>query len=226
MPPQSAIMATATKTTDTVLTPALVPSTLFPSPLLHPPAPSADEMILALSHITFRREYRPPSPRVTASDKHLELLNLLSLLLVTEAKGDVAAAMFHVLSKDNLELHYAKNRPCTNNEKAYIHAIFTTVCDRTSVSNTCWTLLSLVIPACKRKMMSCTNKICKLLAELPVTVSYTDCTLIGESSLRTAVSELVFPPSSSMLDLIRSWFTHLHQKPAAIFKAWNTGRVY
>lgn len=227
-------MATATKTPNTALTPALVPSALVPSPLLPPPAPSVDEMILAPSHIVLRREYRPPSPprlttsekHPTASQKHLELLNLLSLLLVTEAKGDVAAAMFRVLSKDNLELHYAKNRPCTTDEKAYIHAIFATVCDMTSVSNTCWKPLSLVIPACKRKMMSRANKVCKLLAELPVTVAHTDCTVIAETFLRSAVGGSVFPLSSNMPDFIRSWFTHLLQKPAAIFKAWNTGRVY
>lgn len=113
-------------------------------------------MHIALSRIVLRREYRPPLPPreldVPSSDKHLELLNLLSLVLVTQSKGDVAAVMFRALSKDNLELHYAKNRPCNHDEKTYIRDIFAVVRNTTgNVCNTCWKLLSLVITKCKRE---------------------------------------------------------------------------
>lgn len=83
---------------------------------LDTPAPSLDEMHHALSHIVCEREYRAPStptvrslPNASPDNKHLQLLNLLSLLLVTSAERDVAAVMFRVCSNDRLELHYTKN---------------------------------------------------------------------------------------------------------------------
>lgn len=205
----------------------------FASPL--PASPSADEMHLSLSHIVFRREYRPPSPprqaQVPSSDKHLELLNLLSLLLVTQAKGDVAAVMFRVLSKDNIELHYTKNRPCTNTEKSYISEILATVRDTTSdIHITAWKLLSLVIPNCKRKMKSRATKICDRLTELlenpPFAIHDEACTTTAENSLRDAIGPDVFPTTITMPQFVRGWFKYLQQRPNTIFTEWHAGGVY
>lgn len=200
-----------------------------------PPSPSADEMHLALSRIVLRREYRPPSPPresyVHSSEKHLELLNLLSLLLVTRAKGDVAAVMFRVLSKDNLELHYAKNRPCTDDEKTYINNIFAIVRDTSNeVHTTCWKLLALVSSKCRRKILSRATKISEQLGKLSVGSPYTihddSCTIAAETSVRNAIGSFFFPSDITMADFVQGWLAYLQQKPDALFVHGHEASIY
>lgn len=193
-------------------------STSTPSP------PSLDEMHLALSHIVFRREDHPPSPPPTPSlaDKnHLESLDLLSLLLVTASKGDVAAVILRVLSKDRLELHYAKNQPCTNKEKAYIRMVFDIIArdDRRESHLICWDILAQVIPECKRKIISRINKICRRLNELSPSFATDDsvsfaicesaCTTGTEETLRQHLSQGTFAAGVTVPELLHDWFTHL-----------------
>jgi hypothetical protein len=54
--------------------------------------------------------------------KHLNLLDGIVLLLVTEDRSDVAAVSFLHTSK-SIEFYYAKNRPCTTSETAYIESL-------------------------------------------------------------------------------------------------------
>lgn len=209
-----------------------------------PPAPSLDEMHLALSHIAFRREYRPPSPPSIPSfpdaspDNHLELLNLLSLLLVTGSAGDVAAAMFRVLSKDRLELHYAKNRPCTNKENAYIRSIFDIVSreKRRDRHLLCWDILAQVIPGCKRKIKSRMKKVCLRLKELSPSlvtngsasfvICEGGCTTETDEMLHRTLGQDTFASTRTVPQLLRQWFDHLLKKPDKGSTVWHVGSVY
>lgn len=194
----------------------------FLSPLPHP-APSLDDMQLALSRIAFR-EYRPRSPPTlhTRGNKHLEFLNLLSPLLVTGSQGDGAAVMFRFLSKERLELHYAKNRPCTDKENKYIRDIFSIISrdEKRDCHFLCWDILSLVITECKRKIKSRTRKLCHRLREIsaPSSAPYASasfaicggaCTAKSENSLRKVLGQSVFPLTGTMPQLLCAWFIHL-----------------
>lgn len=219
------------------LTPTITPTS--------PPALSLDEMHLALSHIVCRREYRHPSPPKIPShpdaspdNKHLELLNLLSLLLVTGSAGDVAAAMFRVLSKDRLELHYAKNRPCTNKEKAYIRSIFDIVSreERRDCHLLCWDILAQVIPDCKRKIMSRMKKVCLRLKELSPSLATTGsasfaiceggCTTETDEMLHQALGQGTFSSTGTVPQLLRAWFNHLLKMPDEGSAVWDIGSVH
>lgn len=108
--------------------------------------------------------------------------------------------MFRVLSKECLELHYAKNRPCKRRENAHIRSIFNIIArdDNRDCHLLCWDILVLVIPACKRKMKSRMEKLCRRLRELsPESVAPYEsasfaicsraCTIESENSLREAL---------------------------------------
>lgn len=81
-------------------------------PTLAPAPPSLDILLYALGQISFVREYRPPSPAPPSTSCQkisvptcLKLLNLISLLLVTGTKGDVAA-----ITPSPLRFHWSKLR--------------------------------------------------------------------------------------------------------------------
>lgn len=215
-----------------------------------PLAPSQDELLLALSHIVFRREYRPHSPPSDSDDsstKHLELLNLLSLLLVTRAEGDVAAVMFRVLGQNRIELHYAKNRPSDAKEREYIKKLFEIVRDADPTADmngdiTRWSILSLVIPACKRKMLSRLKKLRKRLDQIATAASSVEgfsdspamyfainanaCAVSSEEWLRDAIGRSVFPTTATLQRFLQGWFTSVFNKPPAIFKDWHAPSVH
>jgi hypothetical protein len=73
----------------------------------------------------------------THKSKHLVLLDLLALLIVTKAKSDVAATM--LATNGSMRFYYSKNRPLTNDENSYVCTLFDIACktdraadDRTS----------------------------------------------------------------------------------------------
>lgn len=205
-------------------------------------------MHLALSHIVFRREYRPQSPRTlpslpdsSADNKHPELLNLLSLLLVTSEKGDVAAVMFRILSNDRLDLHYAKNRPCTNKENAYIRRIFDIISrdERRECHLLCWDILAEVIQDCKRKIQSRMKKICRRLKELSPSfrtdpsasfgICEGGCTTETSETLRQKLGQAIFPVTSTVPRFLRGWFNHLLEGPGNSKDGsilWHVGSVH
>lgn len=194
-------------------------------------------MHLALSHIAFRRKYRPPFP--SPLHTHLELLKLVSLLLLTDTEGDVAAVMFRVLSKERLELHYAKNRPCTDKENKYIREIFDILArdENRDCHLLCWDILSLAITECKRKIKSRTRKVCLRLRELSApnsapyasasfAISGSACTAASENYLREALGQSVFPVTTTMPQLLRAWFIHLLRRIEVVTATWNIASVY
>ncbi|KAF8538673.1 hypothetical protein BDD12DRAFT_841444 [Trichophaea hybrida] len=54
--------------------------------------------------------------------KHLVRLDLLALLLITEAKSDVAATM--LITKGSMKFFYSKNKPFTDSENKYVRTLF------------------------------------------------------------------------------------------------------
>lgn len=201
--------------------------------------PSIDEMHLALSHIVHRREYRPLTPptRFSPPDTNLEFLNLLALLLVTEAEGDVAAVTFRVLSKDRLELHYAKNRPCTSKETEYIRGLFEIISrdDRRECHNLCWDILSLVIAECEHKIKSRKNKLLRRLCEIrsplatdgesTFAICANACTIETKNKLHASLGKSIFPITSTVPQLLCGWFAYL-LKPEPVPAPWHVGSVH
>lgn len=207
-----------------------------------PPAPSLDKIHLALSHIACRRAYRPPLPpgipslpNTSADNRHLELLNLLLLLLVTGSKGDVAAVMFSFLSNDRLELHYAKNRPFTNKENSYIRSIHRIVSreGRRDRHLLCWDISAQVIPDCKRKITSRIEKVCIRLRELAATNGSSSfgiyeggCTTETDEMVHQALGPDTFASSRTVPQFLRAWFDHLLKKAEEGSTVWHVGTVH
>ncbi|KAF8475480.1 hypothetical protein BDZ91DRAFT_788170 [Kalaharituber pfeilii] len=71
-------------------------------------------------------------------EKHLTLLDAISLLLVARRRSDVAAVGLFVGDKGFPALYYAKNAPCTDIEKAH--------------AKVAEELFQLVLPFCKEKV--------------------------------------------------------------------------
>src|SRR5579871_3436266 len=69
------------------------------------------------------RQTQQPSD---SAKNHLELLDLLALLLVTEAQGDVAAITISIREKD-IYFYYTKNRPANYDERKYVDILLRTV---------------------------------------------------------------------------------------------------
>jgi hypothetical protein len=66
---------------------------------------------------------RPDAAEHVKPSKHLILLDLLALLLVTEPKSDVAVTMLVIHPAPIF--YYSKNRPLTEDENRYVHKLFT-----------------------------------------------------------------------------------------------------
>jgi hypothetical protein len=85
--------------------------------------------------------------------KHLILLDLLALLLVTEPKSDVAATM--LIIDQAPRFYYSKNRPLTEDESHYVQKLFTYACDpMMTADGREAALLAEVIEKCRKKIMA------------------------------------------------------------------------
>ncbi|KAL0631125.1 hypothetical protein Q9L58_010017 [Maublancomyces gigas] len=218
-------------------TPAMVDSTAAPNPPVLPL--SLDSLVFALSQIISLRDYRPPSVtrlspthQKSSTERHLRLLNLLSLLLVTGEKGDVAAVALR-LRGDSAELYYAKNRPCTKNENDYIKRIFgyVTKCPTSPSEADCVTMshaiLREAIPACRIKLNSRITRLVKRLGELGdnfgICYSAADDSTDTVHYIRKNLTSKVFKPEASLSDFLQAWFKSVQTR------AWEslpTGSVY
>ena len=88
-----------------------------------PPATFNTELAYALSETRYVREHAPTVPILSdIQRKHLDLLDGIALLLVTEHRSDVAAVSF-LHTSTSIEFYYAKNRPCTASERGYIESL-------------------------------------------------------------------------------------------------------
>jgi len=211
--------------------------------------PTMDQMIYSLAQIAMQYEYRPSSPppagfvSIPASQKHMKILNLLALLLVTGGTGDIAAISLRTLEKNRVELCYAKNRPCTPKETAYVSEFFRIGMnpDWNATTKT-RELLPLVVSNCKSKVISRIRKVWGRLVDLRntpnlgVEISQLSRQWAGSrevspcaAAIREAVGLAVFPNETTLIAFIRWWFRRLLRKikPNTAFDfSENEGLVY
>jgi hypothetical protein len=131
-----------------------------------------NELVYALSCVRCIREHAPTEPATTTTTqrKHLNLLDGIALLLVTEDKSDVAAVSFLQTSK-SIEFLYAKNRPCTVSEKAYIESLLALIrnYDPSKEDQLTWDIVDIAVRTCVRKVRSRIQKVSKELNRSGVT---------------------------------------------------------
>jgi hypothetical protein len=146
---------------------------------------SFDDMVFTLGTINHRHEVsvQPRNFDSTPVRKHLRMMDLLALLLVTEEKGDVASAAF-CRRDDGLVIVFAKNRPCTEDELKYIRSLVCLIMTLAQppdigkamsvpIGKTMSVLLGTIFTNCEKKIRSTHNDMVK-----------------ASDSLRTAVNML------------------------------------
>ena len=183
-----------------------------------------DHMIYTLSELGLYNNFEPPQRVPTDISKdnrqRLEMLSLLSLLLVTEGSGDVAAVSLYATARKGIQLCYSKNRPCTPDETAYIAELFATATNPTSSTHTKLTdLLNLVLCGCKDKIIARLHKLCNRLRDLAkedgfsfdklnrraILAGYPVATQCN-AKIRKLVGIERFPLDSSLGDFLKGWF--------------------
>ncbi|KAG0134877.1 hypothetical protein HOY82DRAFT_590091 [Tuber indicum] len=192
-------------------------------------APTIDETIFALSNIAHKFEYHPSSPPPASSPipecslKRLKQLNLLALLLVTEGTGDVAATSIRITEELYPEVCFAKNRPCTPNEKSYIDGILSIVVNHSTSTKSKFTdIFNLVLNSCKKQITVRLKSICFRLRELqklsiPSLLTLNVLTPQShnphlqqcEADIRSLVGEDAFSQDIALSDFLPIWFNHL-----------------
>lgn len=88
-------------------------------------AKNFDELIHVLSSIRHVKDRtpRPPLKLESTGKSHLSLLDHIALILVTKAKGDVAATAM-IQNTETLIMLYAKNAPCSKQFREYLDKFF------------------------------------------------------------------------------------------------------
>jgi hypothetical protein len=124
-----------------------------------------EELAFALSSIRYIREHAPTVPEPTAIEKkHLDLVDGIALLLVTEDTTDVAAVSF-IQTPKSIDFYFAKNRPCTDAEIEYIESLLKLAegCNRSTRTKCMWEISRKALSMCIRKVR---NRIRKISLEL------------------------------------------------------------
>ena len=180
-----------------------------------------DHMIYMFNELGLYYHFYPPQRVPTNEDiskdnrQRLEMLSLLSLLLVTEGSGDVAAVSLHATAGKGIQLCYSKNRPCTPDETAYVAELFATATNPTSSTHTKLTeLFNLVLCACKDKIIARLHKLCNQLRDFAKEDDFSFATLNARNFVATQcdaeIRKLVgierFPLDSSLAGFLGGWF--------------------
>jgi hypothetical protein len=127
-----------------------------------------DQLVYLLSNLRHIRQHVPPVPKwMDNQKKHLNLLDGIALLLVTEGKGDVAAVSF-VHTSTSIEFYYSKNRLCTPQETAYVQRLLEMAGSFEPSERRAWVgrVLELVIQACFKKVKGRMRKITNELKKI------------------------------------------------------------
>lgn len=168
------------------------------------PPPDFGEQLFVLATITHVRDYRPtvsPSPP-TEREKHLRLLDDIALLLVTQGSSDVASVMFEQKSHEII-FYYAKNRPTTNHERAYIESLRDIAVSLTDINECTLKLLVRVIPMCRPKILSRLRKLVRCLPVPPLVAEDVD---DGFRAHLVARVPLLLSRGLSATDFVRNYF--------------------
>ncbi|KAG0643181.1 hypothetical protein HOY80DRAFT_880485 [Tuber brumale] len=111
--------------------------------------------------------------RSLGTRNRLESLDLLSILLVTESSGDVAAISIYRTAADRVELWYSKGRPCTEIEKANIMNFIRSAMQATPLSRPAREdLLRIALGMCKCKVFARIHKARHLMVRFSRDGSY------------------------------------------------------
>ncbi|KAH0556571.1 hypothetical protein GP486_005574 [Trichoglossum hirsutum] len=127
-----------------------------------------DQLVYLLSNLQHIQQHIPSVPEPKGNQKkHLNLLDRIALLLVTEDKGDVAAVSF-VHTSTSIEFYYAKNRPCTPQETAYIQKLLEMTRSFKTSESGVWVgrVLELVVRTCTKKVRGRMRKITNELEKI------------------------------------------------------------
>ncbi|KAF8533133.1 hypothetical protein BDD12DRAFT_866901 [Trichophaea hybrida] len=138
--------------------------------------------------------------------KHLVLLDLLALLLVTDAKSDVAATM--LITNGSMKFFYSKNRPFTYSENKYVRTLFNyaSQTDRNAIDRH-KDLIAAIIDKCQKKIEARISKVSRRVKELQSTA---DRGIHSESCLPLKVvkilkAQLKIDPEKSLKNFLISW---------------------
>lgn len=125
--------------------------------------PTFDEKVYALSKIVHQVKFlKNRSDEYTPLQrKHLGLLDDISLLLVTESPSDVAAVSFEQRPTEII-FYYAKNRPATPDERAYIEQLKNIV-RASKDSGRIERIFEIVLRTCRSKMLSRLDKLVRVI---------------------------------------------------------------
>ena len=97
--------------------------------------------------------------------KHLVLLDLLALLLVTQAKSDVAATM--LITGEPMQFFYCKNRPFTVGENEYVLTLFKCASQTDKEAPKRYAdLLAIIVDKCRPKIKGRLSKVVRRINEL------------------------------------------------------------
>jgi hypothetical protein len=123
---------------------------------------SFDDMVFTLGTINHRHDVsvQPRNIDNQAVRKHLRIMDLLALLLVTEEQGDVACAAFCRGPGGLVTVVFAKNRPCNKHELHYIRLLegfileLAQPCKDTNIGSVLSALLATIFSNCQKKIRS------------------------------------------------------------------------
>ncbi|KAF8540101.1 hypothetical protein BDD12DRAFT_834830, partial [Trichophaea hybrida] len=142
--------------------------------------------------------------------KDLVLMDLLALLLVTEAKSDAAATM--LITNGSMQFFYSKNRPFTDSENKYVRTLFN-YASRTDRKATFRykDLMAVIIDKCQKKIKARISKVLRRVKDLQSTA---DRGILSESCLplkmvKRLKAQLEIDPEISLKNFLISWCDHL-----------------
>lgn len=156
--------------------------------------------------------YRP-----RGSTNRLQILDLLSILLVSESPGDTAAISIYRGASEHIEVWYSKGRPSTKAEKASVVNFIRSAVEATLVSRPeTEHLLRIALDMCKYKVFARIYQARQLLLHLCLGGTYgiipsssaadRDLRDAAKIELRRILGEDELPPERSLERFLTLWF--------------------
>ncbi|MCJ1467438.1 hypothetical protein MMC07_006063 [Pseudocyphellaria aurata] len=193
------------------------------------------ERVLALSKLRHVREYVPTKPLSMApeEEKHMRILNGIALMLVTESKGDVAAATFSQ-TNDHIQVFYAKNSVSKGDLREYINSILSHLSEgrQSRPWKVALDLILMIITKCLKKIRHRASKLIKSLKAVSIDTldnNYETAEPMFTASQESSVEKYTLVEYMKLLDTLRTQDTQqLSQQTltlrTVIYKSFLIGR--